>query len=182
MSARLDSESDHRFVRLYKDLQEAAQRFWTTPQEMNHHFSTITAFELSAYPTPIMPTTTTPTSPAETPAVFYILLPIIPPSPEYADPRDPNLGCPHRTSALAPLITVATPIYNLFSLGTAEQTRHMSQICIPTGWQVTPGQGTLPTTPHYFAQSLVLHVVSTTSNLSVTSAQPSHHTCAWRVA
>ena len=88
MVARLDSESDHRFPRFYQDLQEAAQSFWITPQEMNHHFSTITAYELSAYPTPIMSKTTTPTSPAETPAVYDTLPPIIPPSPENADPRD----------------------------------------------------------------------------------------------
>ena len=78
MTTRVDSESDHRIVRLYQDLQAAAQRFWSTPQAMNYHFSIVTAFDLSIHPTPIMPTTTASTSHADTPAPPQLLrLPLV---------------------------------------------------------------------------------------------------------
>ena len=76
MSARLDSESNHRYVCLYRVLQEAAQRFWITPPEMNHYSATNTARELSIHPTPIVPTTTTTVSPRQT----TIADPTLPPS------------------------------------------------------------------------------------------------------
>ena len=132
MTTRVDSESDHRIVRLYQDLQAAAQRFWSTPQTMNYHFSIVTAFDLSTHPTPILPTTTTSTSHADTPTDEGTLPPIIPPARLVAYARDPNLGCPHRTTALAPSIIVDTPIYNLIAPGTEEQTRHFAQIGIST--------------------------------------------------
>ena len=37
MTTRIDSDTDHRIVRLYQDLQAAAQRFWTTPHGMVTH-------------------------------------------------------------------------------------------------------------------------------------------------
>ena len=37
MTTRIDSETDHRIVRLYQDLQAAAQRFWSTPHCMVSH-------------------------------------------------------------------------------------------------------------------------------------------------
>ena len=67
MTTRVDSESDHHIVRFDQDLQAAAQRFWSTPQTMNYHFSIVTAFDLSIHPTPIMPTTTASISHADTP-------------------------------------------------------------------------------------------------------------------
>ena len=145
MTSRLDSETDHRIVRLYQDLQTAAQRFWSTPQGMNYQFSTGIADHLSIHPTPIMPTTRMTSNPAVLPP-DDTLPPIIPPPTLIAHAGDPNLGCPHRTTALAPSIIVDTPIYNAFAPGTTQQTRHFSQIGIPTDWQVTPraGSGSRP--------------------------------------
>ena len=37
MTTRIDSDTDHRIVRLYQDLQAAAQRFWSTPHGMVSH-------------------------------------------------------------------------------------------------------------------------------------------------
>ena len=140
MTARIDSDSDFRYLRLYRDLQEAAQRFWITPPEMSLHFATNTAPEMSIRPTPILPATSTIASPMHTATADPTLPSIIPPSPENADPRDPNWG-PHRMAASAPSITVPALTYNRFSRGTAEHTRNMSQIRIPTDWQVTPRPG-----------------------------------------
>ena len=137
MSSRLASESNFRYVCLYQDLQDAAQRFWTIPQGMDpftaQHFAPL------AFPTlveltyvvlgvvPILP-------PGEHP----VLPSIIPRPPEFTSEVDPNLGCPHTTAVAAPTITVSTPTYNRFSPGTSADTKDMAYICIPTDWQVTP--------------------------------------------
>ena len=132
MTSRLDSESDHRIVRLYQDLQTAAQRFWSTPQGMNYQFSTGIADHLSTHPTPIMPTTRMTSNPAVLPP-DDTLPPIIPPPTLIAHAGDPNLGCPHRTTALAPSIVVDTPIYNAFAPGTTQQTPHFFTHCYSHG-------------------------------------------------
>ena len=45
MTTRIDSETDHRIVRLYQDLQAAAQRCWTTPHGMVSHQPTTSNME-----------------------------------------------------------------------------------------------------------------------------------------
>ena len=130
MTTRVDSESDHRIVRLYQDLQAAAQRSSSTPQCMNYQFSTVIADHLSIHPTPLMPTMPM-ASHADVLPPDNTLPPIIPPASQVAHAGDPNLGCPHRTTALAPTIVVDTPIYNVFAPGTARQTRHFRRLAFP---------------------------------------------------
>ena len=53
MTIRIDSEEDHRIVRLYQDLQTAAQRFWSTPPDLldpQYHVMAETHSHFSASP------------------------------------------------------------------------------------------------------------------------------------
>ena len=78
MTTRIDSETDHRIVRLYQDLQAAAQKFWTTPDVMVTHQEPLAHRESQRdAPTPIDPHTVTTFAPAitvDTP-IYNILTP-----------------------------------------------------------------------------------------------------------
>ena len=78
MTTRIDSETDHRIVRLYQDLQAAAQRFWTTPHGMISQQSTTSTMDTqpgaTTYSNPHTTVALAPTIAVDTP-IYNVFVP-----------------------------------------------------------------------------------------------------------
>ena len=78
MTTRIDSETDHRIVRLYQDLQAAAQRFWTTPHGMISQQSTTSTMDTqpgaTTYSSPHTTVALAPTIAVDTP-IYNVFVP-----------------------------------------------------------------------------------------------------------